>query len=128
MNTVDRRKCLIGVVLTICLIVIGLPQLVLAKSKAITPADIRYSEPFEVTATIMEIDYGKNLLIVAEREIYLVDLLTVKQAIKTKLSAANGQTILFDALERGQKVRVSGLQLPDGRVIAGELVLQSSDK
>ena len=128
MKNVDRRIRLVGAVLMICLIVIGLPHLARAKSKAILPADIRFGEPFEVTATIMEIDYGKNLLIVAEREIYLVDLWAGKQAIKTKLSDANGQTILFDALERGQKVRVSGMQLPDGRMIAGELVLQSSDK
>ena len=128
MNNVDRRKRLLVAVLTICLIAIGLPDLTLAKSKAITPMDIRFSEPFKVTATIMEIDYGKNLLIVAEREIYAVDLWFGKQAIKTKLSAANGQTILFDALERGQKVRVSGLELPDGRIIAAELVLKPGDR
>jgi hypothetical protein len=128
MNTVHPQKRPFRAVLLLSLAILWLPHPAQAELQAITPADLRFSEPFEITATIMEIDYGKDLLIVAEREIYVVDFLMGKKAIQTKLSDADGEALLFDALKRGQKVRVSGIQLPDGRLIAAELVLQSDGR
>jgi hypothetical protein len=70
----------------------------------------------------MEIDYGKNMLISDENEIYVIDLIIGTEHIMTVLSDAHSRAILFDSLEPGQTIRVSGMKLPDGRVIAEELV------
>jgi hypothetical protein len=112
--------------LTVTLVIIWCPNPGRADSNAITPSDVAYSDPFEITASIMEIDYGNNMLIIAENEIYVVDLMIGTEFIKTDLSDADGRTILFDLLERGQTVMVRGMKLPDGRVIAEELVQLSS--
>jgi hypothetical protein len=114
------------VVFTVTLAYIWSPGLVRADSNRITPSEIKYSEPFELTASIMEIDHGKNMLIVAENRIYVIDLMIHGENIKTVLSDADGENIFFDSFERGQTVRVSGMRLSDGRVIAEEVVLQSS--
>jgi hypothetical protein len=66
------------------------------------------------------------MLIIAENEIYVVDLMIGTEYIKTVLSDADGRPILFDSLDRGQTVMVRGMKLPDGRVIAEELVQLSS--
>ena len=128
MNRNHPQKQLFQAVLTICLAVILWIGSAQAESRAITPADIKFSEPFEITAKIMEIDYGKDLMIVAEHDVYAVDFLMGSEAIKTALSDGDGHGIVFDDLERGQKVRISGMKLPDGRVIAEELVLQPAVK
>jgi len=88
----------------------------------IDPSDFEYSEPFEVSARIMDIDYSNHMLIVLESKVYVVDLLIGAQNLKTVLTNANGNPILFSSLSQGQKVMVRGMKLPDGRVIAGELV------
>jgi hypothetical protein len=112
--------------LMVTLVINWCPNSGRADSNAITPSDIEYSDPFEITASIMEIDHGKNMLIIAENEIYVVDLMIGTEYIKTVLSDADGRPILFDSLDRGQTVMVRGMKLPDGRVIAEELVQLSS--
>lgn len=111
--------------LTVTLVLYWCPNRSGADFNTITASDIQYSDPFEITASIMEIDYAKNLLIVAEHEVYVVDLIIGGEFIKTVLTDAHGEALLFDFLKRGQTVTVSGMKLPDGRVIAEELVQQS---
>jgi hypothetical protein len=103
----------------------GYPGSVRAASQVINPSDIEYSEPFELTASIMEIDYGKNILVVAENKIQVVDLTIGDEFIRTELTDAAGNDISFDSLDRGQTVSVVGMKLPDGRFIAEEIVLKS---
>lgn len=128
MNNADRSKQIYRAVLAVSLVMLWCAGAARADSKAITPADIKFSEPFEIHANIMEVDYGKNLLFVAEYEIHVVDLLIGAEAVQTELSDADGNTLALDAFERGRSVRVSGLKLSDGRVIAEELVLQPDHK
>lgn len=125
MNNVDLFKRWFLSILTVILVLNWCPSQSRADSGAITPSDIEHSDPYEITASIMEIDYGKNMLIIAENEVYLVDLVIGGEFIKSVLSDAHGHAILFDSLDRGQTVTVSGMILSDGRVIAEELVLQS---
>ncbi len=123
MNRVSPKRWLFRAILTISLTIAWGSGSALAESAAITPADIRFSEPYEITAKIMEIDYGKDRLIVAEREVYVMDFVIGSEAIKTVITNNDGDRVLFGDLERGQKVRISGMKLPDGRVIAEDLVL-----
>jgi hypothetical protein len=128
MNRNSPKRWLFRSVLAVSLMVIWGIGTALAQSAAITPADIRFSEPYEITASIMEIDHGKDRLIVAEREVYAVDFVIGSEAIETVISNGDGDGILFADLERGQKVRISGMKLPDGRVIAEDLVLLPARK
>ncbi|CAB1081986.1 hypothetical protein JY97_01705 [Alkalispirochaeta odontotermitis] len=116
-----RIKHFSGIIFLILAILLG-PIQGWAGIGAIDPADFEYSEPFEVSASIMDIDYSNNMLIVLESKVYVVDLVIGVQNLKTALSDADGKPILFNSLSRGQKVMVRGMKLPDGRVIAGELV------
>jgi len=122
MNNMDLFKRWFWIILTVTLVIYWCPNPGQADSDAITPSDLEHSGPFEFSATIMEIDYGKNMLIIAENEIYVVDIMIGSEYIKTVISNANGGAILFDSFDRGQTVMVRGMKLPDGRVIAEELV------
>ena len=122
MHNVDLLRKWFWTLLTVTLVITWCPSQVGADFNTITPSDIAYSEPFEITAKIMAIDYSENMLIVAENEIYVVDLTIGAETIKTDLSDAYGEAISFKSLGRGQTVMVSGMKIPDGRVIAEELV------
>ena len=126
MNTRHQLKRWIWVVLAVNLIISWCPGIGRAESSAVGPSDIEYSEPFELTARIMEIDYGKSMLIVAENEILVVDLMVGAEYIRTVLSDAHGNPVEFGSLDRGQTITVNGMKIPDGRVVAEELILQSS--
>lgn len=127
MNNVHLLKRCLWAMLTMTLIVYWCPnQSSAASTKPITPEELEYSGPFELTAPIMEIDPGKNTLIVAENEIFVVDLMVGAEHLLTVISDAEGGAVAFESLDRGQTVLVRGLQLPDGRVIA-ELIQISSD-
>ena len=127
MNNVDVFKRWVWILLTVTLVICWCTNQGRADdAHAITPSDLKYSDPFELTAKIMEIDYGKNKLIMAEYEIYVIDLMIGAENVKTVLSDADGGTILIDSLERGQTVMVSGMKLSNGRVLAEELVRLSS--
>ncbi len=128
MNRNSPKMWLLRAILTISLTIAWGSGSALAESAAITPADIKFSEPYEITAKIMEIDHGKYRLIVAEREVYAVDFVIGSETIKTVITNSDGDGVLFDDLERGQKVRISGMKLPDGRVIAEDLVLLPARK
>jgi hypothetical protein len=118
MKNVDKIKRLIGALLAVTLIVGWYPNQSGAASGAITPSDLTYSGPFEITAPIMEIAYKPLMLIVAEYSIYVVDQNVGSEHLLTVLKDADGQGIAFESLQRGQMVMVRGLKLPDGRIIA----------
>jgi len=118
MNNLHFLKRFFGVLLAIPVILLWWPSQSAAASQQITPEALRYSGPFEVTSRIMEIDPDKGLLVVAEKEIYVVDLTVGGEHLSTHLSDAEGEPLSFDALSSGQTVRVQGIELPDGRVLA----------
>jgi len=108
--------------LAVMLIIGWCPSPGRADSSRIAPSDIKFGDPFEITAGIMQIDYAKNRLILAEQEVYAVDQEVGAETIKTAVFDADGESISFDDLKIGQTVRVRGIKLPDGRLIAGDLV------
>ena len=122
MNNSDSLKRGLWTILAVTLVINWFPVQSRAEFSTITPSDLAYSEPFELTGSIMEIDYGKNMLVSDENQIFVINLMIGTELINTVLSDTNGRAILFDSLERGQTIRVSGMKLPDGRVIAEELV------
>ena len=118
MNKVHPIKRISWAMLTLTLIVCWCPHQGWAASKPITPEELLYSGPFELTSRIMDIDSGQNMLIVAEKEIYVVDVMVGEEHLLTVLSDAAGGAVSFESFARGQTLLVRGLQLPDGRVIA----------
>jgi len=118
MNNVHLLKRCLWTIFTAALLVYWCPNQSRATSQPITPEELEYSGPFEMTGRIMEIDHGKNMLIVAENNIYVVNLMVGAEHLVTVISDADGGALAFEALDRGQTVLVRGLQLPDGRVIA----------
>jgi len=118
MNNVKRFKRCFGAVLAIAVIFSWCPNGGLAASKPITAEELKYSGPFEITAPIMEIEPAKNMLVVAEYEIHVVDLIVGAEHLLTVLSDEEGGAVAFESFARGQTVLVRGLQLPDGRIIA----------
>jgi hypothetical protein len=127
MNNVQRFKRCFWAVLAIAVIVSWCPNQSRAESKPITAEELKYSGPFEINSRIMEIDYAKNMLIVAEYTIYAVDLMVGAEHLLTVLSDEEGEAVAFETLARGQRVLVRGLQLPDGRVIA-ELIQTAGEQ
>ena len=118
MKNVHQLKLILGAILAIPVILLWCPHQSRAASQPITPEALRYSGPFEITSRIMEIDSEKQLLVVAEKEIHVVDLIVGGEHFLTLLSDAEGDPLPFDALTPGQTVRVQGVELPDGRVLA----------
>jgi hypothetical protein len=127
MNYVHLLKRCLWVIAAIALISYWCPNQGRAASNPITPEELKYSGPFEITAPIMEIHRGKNMLIVAEKAIYTVDLMVGDEHLLTVFSDAEGGPVEFESLNRGQTVLVRGLELPDGRVIA-ELIQLVNDR
>jgi hypothetical protein len=127
MNNVHLLKRCFWALLTVTLILYWCPNQSRAASKPITPEELLYSGPFEITSRIMEIDHGKNMLIVAENEIYVVDVMVGEEHLLTVFSDAEGRAVSFESFARGQTVLVQGMQLPDGRVIA-ELIQLAGDQ
>ena len=118
MNNIHLLKRILGAILAIPVILLWCPSQSIAASQPITPEALRYSGPFEITSRIMEIDLEKKLLVVAEKEIHVVNLIIGEEHLLTLLSDAEGEPLSFDALTPGQTVRVQGVELPDGRVLA----------
>ena len=121
MNKTHLLKWGLWVMLTMIIVVYWCPAPSKAASDPVTPEAIKYSGPLDITASIMEIDLGKNMLIVAEKEIYVVDLIVGAEHFLTVLSDVEGGPVALEALDRGQTVQVRGLQLPDGRVLAEQI-------
>ena len=84
----------------------------------ISGRDLDDADPVEFTSHIMEIDYGKGLLVVAENRVLAIDLMIDDEQYTTRVTDLRGKVISFDSLRTGQKVLVRGLKLADGRVVA----------
>ena len=80
--------------------------------------DLDNSDPVEFSSRIMEIDYGKGMLVVAENEVMIVDAVIGDEQFTSLVTDPEGEVISIESLHSGQKVLVRGLKLPDGRVLA----------
>ena len=89
-----------------------------ASSRHISGSDLDDADPVEFSSGIMEIDYDKAMLVVAENEVMIVDLVIGDEQFTTRVTNAKGEEISIESLYKGQKVLVQGLKLDDGRVVA----------
>lgn len=94
-----------------------------ASSEFISDLDLDDSDPVEFSSRIMEIDYGNGVLMVAENEVMIVDLVIGDEQFTTLVTDPKGDVISFESLHTGQKVLVRGLKLADGRVLASMVQL-----
>ena len=94
-----------------------------ASPEFISDLDLDDSDPVEFSSRIMEIDYGKGVLMVAENEVMIVDAVIGDEQFTTLVTEPEGDMISFESLHTGQKVLVRGLKLADGRVLASMVQL-----
>ncbi len=92
-----------------------------ASSGFISETDLDDSDPVEFSSSIMEIDYGKGVLMVAENEVVIVDLVIGDEQFTTLVADPDGQAISLESFHKGQIVLVQGLKLADGRVVASRV-------
>ena len=90
----------------------------LAQSERRLNIDIDKSDSIKLQSTIMEIDVSRGILIVAEKEIHIVDLLIEGHQFKTVLHNVKGKPVLFESFHVGKRVYVEGLELEGDRVAA----------
>ena len=104
--------------LIILLVILLWPLICGASSKPISEADLDNADPVELRSPIMAIDYAKGTLVVAEKEVMIIDLMIGNERFTTQVTNAAGDAISFGSLAIGQNVMVQGLKLGDGRVLA----------
>jgi len=92
-----------------------------ASSELILDIDLDDSDPVKFSSRIMEIDYWKSVLVVAENEVMIVDSVIGNEQFTTLVTDPEGEVISLDSLHTGQKVLVRGLKLADGRVLASKV-------
>jgi len=107
-----------GIFFIFFLLILLRPLVSGASPKLISDRDLDDSDPVEFSSHIMEIDYGKGVLVVAENTVMTVDLIIADEQFTTRVTGPQGDVISFDSLHTGQKVLVRGLKLADGRVVA----------
>jgi hypothetical protein len=95
-----------------------------ASAEDISDADLDNADLVEFSSHIMSIDYGKDILVVAEKVVMIVDLLIGGEQFTTQVTNSEDEVISIDSLSKGQTVSVQGLKLDDGRVVAARVRLQ----
>jgi hypothetical protein len=96
-----------------------------ASSGPISGSDLDTAELVEFSSHIMSIDFGEEVLVVAENVVMIVDRIIGGEQFTTLITNSEDETITFDSLYKGQKVLVQGFKLEDGRVVAARIqVLQ----
>jgi len=107
-----------GIFFIFFLLILLSPLVSGASPELISDRDLDDSDPVEFSSRIMEIDYGKAMMVVAEHKVLTVDLMIGDEQYTTRVTGPQGKVISFDSLHPGQKVLVRGLKLADGRVVA----------
>ena len=107
-----------GTFLIFLLLLLLWPLVSGASSGHISGSDLDDADPVEFSSGIMEIDYDKAMLVVAENEIMIVDLVIGNEQFTTRVTNPEGEEISIESLNKGQKVLIQGLKLDDGRVLA----------
>ncbi len=112
-----------GTFLIFLLLILLWPLVGGASSGLISGSDLDDADPVEFSSGIMEIDYDKAMLVVAENEVMIVDLLIGDEQFSTQVTNLEGEVISIESLYKGQKVLVQGMKLDDGRVVASMVQL-----
>lgn len=80
--------------------------------------DLNRADSIKLRATIMEIDAAGGILIVAEKEIHIVDLVIDGHQFKTELRNAQGKSVPLESFHVGKRVHVEGIEFERDRVAA----------
>jgi hypothetical protein len=88
-----------------------------AESKSLI-LDFDNSDPVEYQAHIMEIDYEKAQMVVAEDLILVVDLMIRGKQFATQVTDAKGKPKSLASFKVGDMVLIQGFKSPDGVVFA----------
>ena len=83
-------------------------------------------ESFELRAQIMEVNLGESYLIVAEKKFDVTEYKIGEETFKTELLDASGNAVPLNFFEKGQRVTVKSIKLPNGDFIAGSVQIRAS--
>jgi hypothetical protein len=84
--------------------------------------DAETAVPFDLVATVMEINSGQRPnVVVAEKIIQVTEYKLSGQIFRTQVINSSGLPLAPTALEIGQRVIVTGIELPD-KTIVGEKI------
>ena len=78
-------------------------------------------EPFELYGTIMVVNIQKAYLIVAEKKISVTGAKVGGQLFETSLLDTKGKPVKLTSFRKRQRVRVQGVTLPNGVIVAWEV-------
>jgi len=120
-HLVNRR---IGAVLIFFSLMLFWPLMGAASSEHISDSDLDNAEFVEFSSHIMSIDFGKDLLVVAENVVLIADRLIGSEQFTTRITNPEDEVITIDSLYKGQEVLVQGFKLDDGRVVATRVQVQ----
>jgi len=83
-----------------------------------TAIDPEGATPFQLTSTIMEINFKPTeYVVVGEKTIMVMMYKLESEVKKTQLLNPYGSTITLDELKKGERVIVQGLKLKDGTLV-----------
>jgi hypothetical protein len=97
------------------------PLMSAASSEYFSDTDLDQADPVEITSHIMAIDYAEGILVVAENQVMIVDVVMGGERFTTLVTNAEDEAIAFEELSVGQTVLVQGLKLVDGRVVGARV-------
>ncbi len=86
--------------------------------------DLDRGEFVKIQARIMEIDAAGNFIVVAEKEIHIVDMVIDGHQFKTALRNEQGRRVPLESFHAGKRVYVEGIEFERDRVAAS--VIQHS--
>jgi hypothetical protein len=122
MDVGSIRRCVAGMVLALAAVGLGLAPVDAAGNygKALAPRvtaiDFNACVPYQVRAQIMDRDPENGTIVVAEREIRMLDVVGGAEPIKTEYLTLDGKPESPSAFTAGQYVWVKGVLHPDGYV------------
>ena len=108
-----------------CIVLLALvlfwPLMVAASSGFFSETDLDQAEPVNIISRIMSIDDVKGILVVAEQQVMIVDVVMGGEHFTTQVINAENEAISFEELSVGQTVLVQGLKLVDERVVGARV-------
>ena len=108
-----------------CIVLLALvlfwPLMGAASSGFFSETDLDQAEPVNIISRIMSIDDVKGILVVAEQQVMIVDVVMGGEHFTTQVINAENEAISFEELSVGQTVLVQGLKLVDGRVVGARV-------
>ena len=114
------------------ILLIGCGAVLPIRSRAAEPKlsafDFEICAPVEFQARIMEIDYEKAQLVVAEDPILVVDFMVEGKRFATRVIDANGKPKRLASFRAGDMVHIQGFKNSDGVVFAALIQKLISEK